>query len=364
MGKIRTAIIGLGFGAEFIPVFKAHPDSDCVALCRRNADEVNRVADLFGVEKRYTDFEQVLDDPDIDAVHINTPLDDHGPMSAAALKAGKHVACTCPVAMTVEGCDEIAELEKKTGKVYMMMETTCFTREYLYVKSMYDRGEMGSIQFMRAAHQQNMSLPGWPDYWYGLPPMYYATHVISPLSDLIGKRVTSVRCYGSGQISKEYAAKYNSPFAVQTAQLTFEGTDVVAEVTRSLFDTIRQYRESFDIYGTKLSFEWEQLAGENPVIFSGFEDAKRIEIPDAISTLPKELVPFTLKQSKAADEGHVTQVQGSGHGGSYPHMVHEFVSAIKENRKPRTCAQTSANWCKAGILAHLSSMRGGERFEL
>jgi len=363
MKNINVSLVGLGFGAEFIPIYKALPGVDCTAVCRRDEKAVNQVADEFGIEKRYTDFEQILADPDIDAVHINTPIADHAPMSIAALKAGKHVACTVPMAITTNECDEIVKLEKETGKVYMMMETAVYTREYLYVKALNQKGDLGRLQFLRGSHQQNMGLPGWPDYWYGFPPMFYATHAIGPLADLLDKRIASVRCYGSGKISDEYAKKYGSPFAVETAQLTFENADVVAEVTRSLFDTIRQYRESFDVYGTKLSFEWEQLEGEHPVLFSGFEDAKRVIIPDTDKMLPQEIAKFTLKE-QILDEDHVSFVQGAGHGGSHPHMVYEFISAIKENRKASVNAQTAANWTKAGILSHVSAMEGGKEIKL
>ena len=60
--------------------------------------------------------------------------------------------------------------------------------------------------------------------------------------------------------------KYGSPFAIETATFKLRDSDVCAEVTRSLFDTARQYRESFDVYGSKKSFEWQQVENEEPVI--------------------------------------------------------------------------------------------------
>ena len=58
-------------------------------------------------------------------VHINTPIPDHGIQSIKALKAGKHVACTVPMATSVEECEEIVRLTNETGLTYMMMETVC-----------------------------------------------------------------------------------------------------------------------------------------------------------------------------------------------------------------------------------------------
>ena len=87
--------------------------------------------------------------------------------------------------------------------------------------------------------------------------------------------------------------RYGSPFAVESALMRLRDTDLACEVTRSLFDTIRQYRESFDVYGSTLAFEWEQLAGEGPVLFSGYEDAERVQVPDYGHLLPEE-IPRTL----------------------------------------------------------------------
>ncbi len=175
---IRVAIIGLGFGAEFIPIYQDYPDAEMHAICRRDQAGLDECGDEFGIKARYTDFADMLKDPDIDAVHINSPIPDHAAMSIAALKAGKHVACTVPMGTSIDECKQIVEAQRKSGKVYMMMETVVYSREYLFVKDLYDKGELGRIQFLRGSHQQDMD--GWPDYWPGLPPMWYATHCVSP----------------------------------------------------------------------------------------------------------------------------------------------------------------------------------------
>ncbi len=363
MKKVRVAVVGLGFGAEFVPIYQQYHKTECAAVCRRDEEKLNAFADEFGIEKRYKDYHTLLQDPEIDAVHINSDLGSHGWMAIEALKAGKHVASTVAMSMQIDECEEIVRLEERTGRVYMMMETAVYTREYLWVREMHRKGELGRIQFLRGSHQQNMSLPGWPDYWYGLPPMYYPTHAVSPLSDLIGRPVEGIRCLGSGRISDAYIARYGSPFAVETAQLTFRDSDVAGEVTRSLFDTIRQYRESFDVYGTEKAFEWAQCADEQPVVFAGFEDARRIKVPDTDWMLPEEIAHFALEH-QIVDEEHVSYIQGSGHGGSHPHLVHEFISAVTEGRKAHVSARVAANWTVAGLLAHQSAMQGGRALDM
>ena len=362
--KVRVAVVGLGFGAEFIPLYQKHPEAECYAICQRNETKLKEIGERFGVERRFTHFAELLKVKEIDAIHVVTPIAEHAPMTIAALEAGKHACCTVPMATTEKECMRIVEARRKSGKVYMMMETAVYTREFLYVKDMVERGVLGTIQFLRGSHQQNMSLPGWPDYWYGFPPMHYATHAVSPLLSLAAAEAQSVVCFGSGAIREEYAKKYGSPFAVETALLRLRSSDLACEVTRSLFDTVRQYRESFDVYGTKLSFEWEQLAGEKPVLYSGFEDARRVEVPDFGNRLPAEIAKYTIHGVYDEEHQHTSFVQGAGHGGSHPHLVHEFVRAVVEGRESAVDAPRAANWTMAGICAHQSAMKGGKRVEI
>ena len=311
----RVAIVGLGFGAEFIPIYQAYPGAEVSAICRRSKKDLDECGDRWKIAKRYTEFAQVLADPEIDAVHINSPIQDHAWQSIAALEAGKHVACTVPMATTVEECGKIVAARRKSGKIYMMMETVVYSREYLFVKELYDGGELGKIQFLRGSHQQDMA--GWPGYWEGLPPMYYATHCVSPCLALLGQHAEHVVCHGSGQIDEALIPKYNSPFAIESATFKIKDTDVCAEVTRSLFNVARQYRESFDAYGSKKSFEWQQVEGEEPVIHTISvpepEIPKRVPVPDFARLLPGPIQRFTTKGVyDAEDETHLSFTQGGG----------------------------------------------------
>ena len=359
---VRTAIVGLGFGAEFIPIHQRHPHAQLVAICQRSKDKLDRVGDAYGVERRYTSYADLLADKEIDAIHINSPIPDHGPMSIAALEAGKHVMCTVPMATSMADCRTIVELSARTGLKYMMAETVVYAREFLFIKQMADQGELGRIQFVQASHQQDMD--GWPDYWPGLPPMHYATHCVGPCLALERKDAEHVSCFGSGRIRPELVKHYNSQFAIESAHVKLRDSDVVARVIRSLFDTARQYRESFDVYGSKRSFEWQLCEGEEPVLHTAkkpeSEIPRRVPVPDFACLLPEPIRRFTTGGVYDADEHqHLSFTQGGGHGGSHPHLVHEFVTALVEGRDPYPNARQSANWTCTGILAHESALQGG-----
>jgi predicted dehydrogenase len=365
--KINIAIIGLGFGAEFIPIYQNHPNANLVAVCQRNQDKLKEIGDAFGIRKQFTSYDELLEDPEIDAVHINTPIPDHAPQSIKALQKGKHVACTVPMATSIEDCRKIVELSRDTGLKYMMMETVVYAREYLFVKELYDKGDLGKIQFLQASHQQDMD--GWPNYWPGLPPMWYATHCVGPCLALTDSDAEYVSCFGSGTIREELISKYNSPFAVETTHIKLRNSDVTARIYRSLFDVARQYRESFDAYGSKQTFEWPLIEGEDPVLHTAkkpeHEIPQRVKVPDYASRLPKGIQKFTTRGVYDSDEHqHLSFTQGAGHGGSHPHLAHEFLTALVEDRDPFPNAQRSANWTCVGLCAHESAQKGGEIVKL
>ena len=359
MKKARVGLIGLGFGSEFIPIYQAHPKAEVVAICQRTKSKLDEVGDRFGIATRYTDFREVLTDPDVDFVHINSPIPDHAPQTIAALKAGKHVMCTVPMATTLDEAKEIVGLVRETGLKYMMAETVVYSREYLFIKELYDKGELGKIQYMAASHPQDME--GWPDYWKDMVPMHYATHVVSPLMAMVGGMADYVSCFGSGTINDECARRSGSKFAVESCHIKIKDSDVAAHIWRFLWDTARQYRESVDIYGSKKSFEWQLITDENPVLHTAKkpepEIAERVEVPDYAHRLPKEIRKFTRG---IVDEDHLSFIQGGGHGGSHPHLVNEFVSALLEDRDPFPNVEQSANWTSVGICAHQSALKGGE----
>ena len=361
--KPRVAIIGLGFGAEFIPIYQRHPDADIVAICQRNPESLKEVGDKFCIKKQFTDYDELLADPDIDAVHINTPIPDHAEHTLKAMKAGKHVACTVPMATSEEDCKAIVELSVETGLHYMMMETVVYAREFLYMKELYDTGELGKLQFLKASHQQDMD--GWPGYWPGLPPMHYATHCVGPVLGLARNEAEYVSCFPSGTIREEMHDCYNSPFAVETTHIKFANSDLSAQVYRSLFDVARQYRESIEVYGSKKSVEWPLIEHEPLVVHTAKkpepEIPEEVRSPDYGHLLPEEIAPFTQGGVYGGEDGeeHLSFTQGAGHGGSHPHLVHQFVELLRGSGEGYPNAIQSANITLTGILSHESALEGG-----
>ena len=72
--KLNIAIIGLGFGAEFIPIYQKHPNTNLKVICDANKENLDEVGNLFKVDNRTDSYDEVLKDPDIDVIHLVTPI--------------------------------------------------------------------------------------------------------------------------------------------------------------------------------------------------------------------------------------------------------------------------------------------------
>ena len=368
--QLSVAVVGMGFGAEFVPIYLAHPNVERVAICDLNEERLRDVGERFGVERRIRDVREIIDSDEFDAVHLISGIPDHARQTLAVLQSGKHCACTVPMATSLEDLHAIVAAVRAPGKVYMMMETAVYTRQFLYAKAMQEQGAFGRIQFLRGAHYQDME--HWPPYWAGLPPMWYATHAISPLLALSGARATAVHCFGSGVMRDDLRKQYGNPYPVETAIFQTDIPDLAAEVTRSLFHCARPYMESFVVYGEDACYEW-QMEDEPPMLFSMSRvvpgEVRSVTIeqpapPDRADLLPSAIGKYTQRFVYNNETSHLSFEQGGGHHGSHPHLVHEFVSSIVEGRRPAIDAVTAANWTAPGICAHMSAMHGGVKVEI
>lgn len=350
---MRIAIVGLHFGAAFAPIYQQHPDVERVVLCDLDEPLLHAVGDRLGIAERFVGLEALLAADACDAVHLLTPVPFHVEQTLAVLAAGKHCACAVPMATDLDGLRRILAAQRQSGKNYMMMETAVYTREFLYAQDLLTRGELGHLTFLRGTYFQDLE-GDYPAYWRAQPPMHYATHGLAPLLALAQTGVARVCCLGSGRLRPDIQQPGGNTFPLQTAIFRLAGTDIAAELTRSWFQTARAYTEAFSVYGDKRGFEWQQREEEEPVVFTlepiqagqrgRAVTTERVQVPDRADLLPEAIRAFTR----------------GGHGGSHPHLAHEFVRSIVEGRPSAIDAQTSADWTAPGICAHESAMKDGE----
>lgn len=299
MKKLNVALVGLSFGLEFVAIYCKHPDIDKVYIVDKNEKLLNIAKERYSIpdERCFTDLQDVLDIPEIDAVHLVTPPATHAPFSVRVLNAGKHCGCTIPMGMSIQELNDIIAARKASGKNYMFMETTIFQREFLYIQELYKKGELGRLQYMTCAHYQDME--GWPEYWEGFPPLMHPTHAVAPCLMLAGHLPDKVYARGSGKIRKELADKYGCPFAFESAFISLQDSDVTIEMERFLYGVARSYSECFRVYGENESFEWQQLADEDPVLFTRTGELEKVDILDEDSEKSSRGSEIVEKESRS-----------------------------------------------------------------
>jgi predicted dehydrogenase len=356
--QLHVGVAGLHFGSAFLPIYRRHPAIREVSIADTDPDRLAWAGDTFGVRRRHASLDGLLADPDVDAIHLLTPVSYHAQQSVAVLRAGKHCACAVPMATSLDDLLAIIAAQEDTGCAYMMMETAVFSREYFYARGLLDAGEFGDLTFYRGFHLQD--LDGFPAYWQAYPPMHYVTHALSPALALTAATVRSVQCLGSGKLTPERAGGYDNPFPLEAGLFRLREHDMAVDVVLSFFQTARAYTEGFSLYGSRVGLEWPAEEG-GPLRVHGFGAVppggrgRAVSVRDAFppdrgDLLPPEIAAYTRS--------------GAPHGGSHPHLVHEWITSITSGRRPLVDARTAAAWTAPGICAHDSALADGQLVEV
>ncbi|QDT26351.1 Inositol 2-dehydrogenase [Gimesia panareensis] len=153
---VRWGVIGLGwFGEVHADNLAEMPDIELTALCTRRPDRLNEVADRLNVSKRYTDYHELLADPDIDVVSITTHIYDHREIAIDALRSGKHVLLEKPMAPTLADCEQILEAAGQSDGLFMVGHICRFDPRVTIAKQAIEEGRIGKIISMHA--RRNLS---------------------------------------------------------------------------------------------------------------------------------------------------------------------------------------------------------------
>lgn len=167
----RIGIIGCGKIAQVrhIPEYAAHPEAEIVGFYDVNAERCRELAERYG-GRAYESVEALLGDPDIDAVSVCAANFAHAGLSIAALKAGKHVLCEKPMAVTLEECEEMVRAAKESGKYLMIGHNQRLAKAHVKAKQLLDRGEIGRIVSMRTTFghggPETWSIDAGKDVWF------------------------------------------------------------------------------------------------------------------------------------------------------------------------------------------------------
>lgn len=144
--KVKYGVIGLGwFGEKHCEALAGIPTVDLCALCTRTKPRLRALGKQFGVPRLYTNYNEMLADPDLEAVSVVTMWDQHTAPALAALRAGKHVFLEKPMASTVADCRKIVRAAKTAKGSFMVGHICRFNPRYAAAKKEIDAGAVGKI---------------------------------------------------------------------------------------------------------------------------------------------------------------------------------------------------------------------------
>ena len=151
-GKVKVGIIGSQFQADIHAAsLQIMPEeAEAVAVSSPTPGNAEAFAKRFGIPRFFTDYREMLKEPDIEMVTIAAPNSLHAQMTKDIAAAGKHIVCEKPLAMTIAEGEEMIAAAKRHGVLLMYGEELLFTPKYLKAKEMADAGAFGKSLFGKA----------------------------------------------------------------------------------------------------------------------------------------------------------------------------------------------------------------------
>ncbi len=160
--KVRVCIVGMGIGRPNGQAISRNPRGEIVALCDLLEDRMKSFAQgLPGDPKLYTDYKKMCKDPNIDAVFVGTPNQWHVPIALEAVKNGKHVMVTKPLADSEKAAEQLVEAAEDAGVVNMMSLSTRFGDPCRYLGERAREGYFGELYYARARSVRRNGIPAW-----------------------------------------------------------------------------------------------------------------------------------------------------------------------------------------------------------
>lgn len=394
--KIRIGFVGCGqFAKHFIPLFKAHPACEYVALCDTFRDRAEDYMEKFGCNRIFDTFEEMVQSDDLNAIAIFAQRHIHGPMAIAALKAGKHVYSAVPMASSIEEIKEIVRLVGETGLTYSMGETGIYRPAAIFCRQKYASGEMGDLVYAEAQYHHDMKglyhiferteKESWKKV-AGIPPFFYPTHSTSMVLSATKARALKVAAFGYEDkvdpdiFGKEEQNYWNNPFSNSSMLLKMSDNSVVriSENRRVAWQCPETYISAFN--GTKASYEFSLV---HHSYLTMAPDKYKCEYEDVSDLLnPAELTahkgePDFINQfvhgkwgggeapiQKSSRLPKEFDTLPTGHSGTHKFMVDDFCQAYMTGKLSPTNAWQAARYNIPGLTAHESALRGGELMDV
>ncbi|MCC6446199.1 MAG: Gfo/Idh/MocA family oxidoreductase [Armatimonadetes bacterium] len=356
MKTVKLGVLGAGRGAGLAQAVARVPGLALAALCDADENRLNRAA---GEDvKRYTVYKAMLDDPDIDAVLVASPMPLHVAHSVAALKAGKHVLSEVTAATSIEQCWELLEAVRSSGRQYMLAENYCYTCFWSVVSGMVAAGLFGTLYYGEADQIQ--------DFKAGVPPPetgynwrtqelamrqghQYITHNLGPLYTAFRERIRQVVCLGSGQHHLAWAKADDTCVVLLETE-----SGRLLRIRLDFFSTRPNNYLYLGLQGTGAAYEGPRAPGEGHKVYVHGQTP-----PGSWQSL------WDYKQYLPPEwNALANDPEDDTHDGGLAVMLSDFARSVREGTRPPIDVVDALNLTAPGLLSEVSVRRGGAPVEV
>ncbi|MCK5804171.1 MAG: Gfo/Idh/MocA family oxidoreductase [Lentisphaeria bacterium] len=408
---ISLGLVGLGsFGGAFAPLFHSHPLVDRIAFCDLEPERVRKFSEDPFYQSKFHKGDEYLSLDEIcgaklDALVMITQPWLHAPQCIQAMEAGMHVYSAVPISSVPDGdeilgwCDRIVETSRRTGRQYMLGETTYYHPQAQFCRRMaaedafgdfvYAEGEYfhdvdAGCNLRQVSRSRSMGAAGqewkvnsaqYRERGVLTGPMHYPTHSTSGPVCVMNAHALKVTAYGwRNRTSDPHFASYSHSNEFALFQMSNGATVRIAE-TREAAGRMGKDSETFRVMGTLGTFSedvWHTATRPADLGNIQYDNlpkptSRTLTRGEMFTPLPPEVeFAFMKAMHRGVDEAELQNrdFNPTGHGGSHPYLVHEFCEAVAENRTPAINAWEAARYMAMGVMAHKSAQRDGERLNV
>ncbi|MDG0794413.1 Gfo/Idh/MocA family oxidoreductase [Cohnella ginsengisoli] len=389
---LRLGIVGGNRGGRFKVTIEALSHLVRLsAICDLREDTVRLWQAEYPELKGYTDYDRLLEDPDVDAVLLASPMLLHARQAVRALRAGKHVLSEVTAAHTLEDAWELVETVESTGLTYMMSENYCFERASMTVQRMAEAGVFGEITYLEggyihdlrhAVHTEDGSLTWRGELHRDYDGLNYPTHSIGPLAKWLwlgregGDRLASLSAFTSNSraLQHYFRDKFGAGHPAAMDGYWKQGDSAVAHLTteagvlialRVDWTSPRPHNmHSYSLQGTKGAYVSRRHDDEEDLVWLDGRSPMRTPpwggapegVWEPLGSYRAAFDPpaWVRLDREAAESGR------AGHGGSNHLALEEFALAVRDGRSPLIDVYDAVEWSAVFPLSVQSRARGGE----
>ncbi|GAB6931306.1 Gfo/Idh/MocA family oxidoreductase [Paenibacillus sp. JCM 10914] len=354
MKQLRVGMIGYKFmGKAHSNAYRSLPmffpeamKPEMVAICGRNEDAVKAAAEQLSWNESVTDWKALIAREDIDLIDINAPSDAHKEIAIAAAKAGKHLFCEKPLALSLADAREMLQAAEEAGVTHMVGFNYRFSPAVKLAKKLIDSGRLGQIYHFRAWFLQDWIMdPQFPLVWrlqkevagsgshgdLGAHLIDLAHYLVGDMQEVIGMSETFIkeRPIASEMTGLSAKGSHDGPKGKVTVDdatlfMTRFENGALGSFEATRFAAGHRSTNSFEINGSlgSVKFDFERMNELEVYFTSDDEDVqgfRRVLATDPVHDYMEAWWP----------PGHTI-----GFEHTFIHEVLELVNAISEGRQP------------------------------